>query len=232
MKKDTLTFIVFVTVGIQSFAQEVDRNYLLGRFKQQEDNRFVKLEDQYAAGAARGQYLRREAYDAFKRMAEAARKENVELIIISATRNFEQQKAIWERKWDAEASIQNEADRAKKILLYSSMPGTSRHHWGTDMDLNNLENSYFESGEGLRIYTWLINHAGEFGFCQPYTSKENGRTGYEEEKWHWTYTPLSNEFLKTYKQSIRHTDIHGFKGADIAVTIEVIKLYVDGVSCK
>ena len=227
-----MTFILFLTVCILSLSQEVDRNYLLGRFNQKEDNRFVKLEDEHTAGAARGQYLRKETYEAFKRMAEAARRDNVELIIISATRNFEQQKSIWERKWDAEASIKNEADRAKKILLYSSMPGTSRHHWGTDMDLNNLENSYFERGEGLRIYTWLINHAGEFGFCQPYTNKKNGRTGYEEEKWHWSYTPLSNEFLKAYKISVRTTDIQGFQGAHIAAAIEVIKLYVDGVSCK
>ena len=32
------------------------------------------------------------------------------------------------------------------------MPSTSRHHWGTDLDLNNLNNSYFTSGKGKKIY--------------------------------------------------------------------------------
>ena len=55
---------------------------------------------------------------------------------------------------------------AKTILLYSSMPTTSRHHWGTDMDINSLENSYFASGQGLKEYTWLKKNAAKFGFCQ------------------------------------------------------------------
>lgn len=211
---------------------QTEKNYLLGKINQGEDSRFVLLEDRHTAGSARGQYLRKETYEAFKRMAEAAKKDNVQLIIISATRNFFQQKSIWERKWQAESVIDNEIDRAKKILLYSSMPGTSRHHWGTDMDLNNLNNEYFDSGEGLIIYEWLKTHAHEFGFCQPYTSKINGRTGYEEEKWHWSYTPLSNQFLKAYKATITSPDIAGFLGCETAEKIDVIKNYVDGVSCK
>ena len=44
----------------------------------------------------------------------------------------------------------------KEIMKYSSMPSTSRHHWGTDIDLNSLENSYFEKGEGKKYSIgWL-----------------------------------------------------------------------------
>jgi zinc D-Ala-D-Ala carboxypeptidase len=230
--KKAVVFVLIALVTFQLTAQEVDNNYLLGRFDQQEDARFVKLEDAHTRGSARGQYLRKETYEAFKRMAEAAQKDGVQLVIISATRNFFQQKAIWERKWQAESAIESEVERAKKILLFSSMPGTSRHHWGTDVDLNNLNNSYFESGEGLKIYEWLKTNAHEYGFCQPYTSKEGGRTGYEEERWHWSYTPLSNEFLKAYKQTIQLSDIQGFLGHDTAAKIRVIQYYVEGVSCK
>lgn len=224
--------IMFLLIAAPAIGQEVDKNYLLGRFDQQQDDRFIKLDDQYTRGSARSQYLRKETYEAFKRMAEAAQQEGVQLVIVSATRNFFQQKTIWERKWQAEAAIENEVDRAKKILLFSSMPGTSRHHWGTDIDLNNLNNSYFETGEGLKIYTWLKAHAHKYGFCQPYTSKEGGRTGYEEERWHWSYTPLSNEFLKAYKQTIRLADIRDFLGCETAAKIDVIQYYVDGVMCK
>jgi LAS superfamily LD-carboxypeptidase LdcB len=122
--------------------------------------------------------------------------------------------------------------RAKLILLYSSMPGTSRHHWGTDMDLNSLENSYFDSGEGLKIYQWLTTHAAKFGFCQPYTSKAAGRTGYEEEKWHWSYWPLSKKLLSDYVKSVRYSDIKGFEGSKTAKSINAIEKYVQGIGCK
>ncbi|MBX2946473.1 MAG: M15 family metallopeptidase [Cyclobacteriaceae bacterium] len=213
-------------------AQDVDKNYLLGKFNPDQDARFVRLDDQHTGGSAKGAYLRKETYEAFIRMAEAAKEDGVKLTIISATRNYFQQKAIWERKWMAEASIKNEADRAKKILLFSSMPGTSRHHWGTDMDLNDLNNEYFDSGEGLKIYEWLKAHAHEYGFCQPYTSKVNGRTGYEEERWHWSYTPLSIPFLEAYKSTIKLSDIKDFLGSDTAPKLDVIVNYVDGVACR
>jgi LAS superfamily LD-carboxypeptidase LdcB len=112
------------------------------------------------------------------------------------------------------------------------MPATSRHHWGTDMDLNSLDNSYFESGEGLKIYQWLTAHAADYGFCQPYTSKSGGRTGYEEEKWHWSYLPLSGEFLEQYKNLVTYADIEGFKGSEVSKSMKVISHFVDGVACK
>jgi D-alanyl-D-alanine carboxypeptidase len=224
--------LAILFIGFTAGAQQADKNYLLGRFEPAEDNRFVKPDDRFTAGAARSQYLRRETFEAFKKMAEAAQTEGIVLTIISATRNFYQQKAIWERKWEAEAAVTDEAERAKKILLFSSMPGTSRHHWGTDMDLNNLNNDYFASGEGLKIYTWLKAHAHKYGFCQPYTSREYGRTVYEEEKWHWSYTPLSNEFLKAYVETIRISDIRDFEGSHTSAQIDVIRNYVEGVSCK
>ncbi|MCU0356954.1 MAG: M15 family metallopeptidase [Cyclobacteriaceae bacterium] len=213
-------------------AQEIDKNYLLGRFDPAKDDRFIKPDDAYTEGSARSQYLRKETYETFVRMADAAKKDGVKLVIISATRNFDQQKAIWDRKWQADMVSTDDVHRAKKIMLYSSMPGTSRHHWGTDIDLNNLNNDYFEKGKGLKIYNWLKNHAAEYGFCQPYTNKDNGRTGYEEEKWHWSYTPLSNDLLKQYKEQVAYEDITGFNGSNIAPLIDVIRSYVDGVNCR
>lgn len=221
-------------------AQEVDKKYLLGQFDETKDIRFTKLSDEYARGSAVGKFLRKETYQAFVKMAEAAKKDSVYLFIISATRNFTAQKSIWENKWEGRMLVEGKdlttvADhkiRARLILLYSSMPGTSRHHWGTDMDLNALENSYFSSGNGLKIYEWLQAHAAEYGFCQPYTSKAKGRTGYEEEKWHWSYLPLSTNFLKEYVKSISYVDIKDFKGSEVAKSIKAIENYVQGIGCK
>ena len=94
------------------------------------------------------------------------------------------------------------------------MPTTSRHHWGTDIDLNSLSNSYFEQGKGKKEYEWLIENANKYGFYQVYTSKENGRTGYNLEKWHWSYLPLASEYLKFYNANITYKDISGFKGSE------------------
>jgi len=221
-------------------AQSVDKNYLLGKFDPSTHSQFVKLQDEHTQGSGRGAYLRKETYDAFVKMSEAAKKEGVNLVIISATRNFDSQKRIWENKWEGRTKVEgknlttvkNKKERARLILLYSSMPSTSRHHWGTDMDLNNLENSFFETGEGLLIYQWLTAHAAEFGFCQPYTAKKDGRTGYEEERWHWSYLPLSGEFLEQYKKLVVYSDIKGFAGSEVAKDMQVIKKYVEGVACK
>lgn len=235
-----LLSIVFLSTVNLVFGQSSEKEYLLGRFDETNDARFVRLSEAYARGSAVGKYLRKETYEAFVKMAGAAQKEGVNLFIISATRNYESQKTIWENKWEGRTLVEGKnlttisdlSERARMILLYSSMPGTSRHHWGTDMDLNALENSYFESGEGLKIYQWLVAHAAEYGFCQPYTSKAQGRTGYEEEKWHWSYLPLSSELLKKYVKTVRYSDIKGFKGSEIAKSIKAIDKYVQGVSCK
>ncbi len=241
MKKVFTLLWFFCAIAFSLVAQDVDKKYLMGQFDPVTDSRFAKIDDAFAQGSAKGGVLRKETYEAFVKMAEAAKKEGINLFIISATRNFDSQKKIWENKWDGKTLVQgkdlttvaDKSERARLILLYSSMPTTSRHHWGTDMDLNSLENSFFESGEGLKIYNWLLLHASEYGFCQPYTSKKDGiRTGYEEEKWHWSYLPLSSTFLKQYKKSITHADITGFKGSEVAISIKVIDRYVDGVACK
>lgn len=217
-----------------------DKDYLLGRFEPACDERFVAIDSSYWKGHAGVYYLRKEAYQAFQQMEQKAKEDGVDLFIVSAARNFDQQKEIWENKWSGKTlvngkDLSKEEDlslRTKTILLYSSMPGASRHHWGTDMDLNNLENEYFEKGEGLKVYEWLCEHAPSFGFCQPYTSKENGRKGYEEEKWHWSYLPLSSDLLKDYKETISYTDISNFEGSEMAELLCIIDDYVEGVACQ
>lgn len=235
----TVWLILFFASTV--IAQTIDKNYLLGKFDPKSDARFVAIDEAYADGGAKEGVLRQETYSAFLKMAKAAEADDVRLIIISATRSYESQKRIWENKWNGKVKVEgkdlttvaNKEERAKLILLYSSMPSTSRHHWGTDIDLNELENSYFESGEGLKIYTWLTRHADKYGFCQPYTSKKDGkRTGYEEEKWHWSYLPLSSMLLKQYKRQVRYEDIAGFEGSEVAKSIRVIEKYVEGVACK
>jgi D-alanyl-D-alanine carboxypeptidase len=228
----------------QEAIEAVPMHYLLGTFDQAKDSNFVQLQSRHSAGSARGAYLQKEAYQAFVRMHDAAKADGINLTILSATRNFDYQKGIWEAKWNGKrkvagknlaAEVPDFEERALLILRYSSMPGTSRHHWGTDIDINNFENSYFASGKGKAEYDWLVAHAAEYGFCQPYTAKGNDRPhGYEEERWHWSYMPLAKTYLKAYQEKVDPSMIKGFAGAEVVAPLQVIERYVSGVNslCK
>ena len=201
---------------------------VLGKFDYKTDSTFTKVSAQHSAKTL---YLNKSVYTAFLDMYNAAKKDGVELHILSGTRNFNEQKAIWERKWNTYSNLEP-LKRAQKILEYSSMPSSSRHHWGTDLDLNSLSNSYFSSGKGKTIYDWLNANANQFGFYQVYTTKDNGRTGYNLEKWHWSYLPLAHHYLKFYNSNITIEDISDFKGFDTAKELHIIEDYVNGISIK
>ncbi len=215
-------------------AMDVSREQLLGLITPSADDDFVLIDPGYASRP--GMYLRRAAYDAFLDMRAAALADRITLIVLSATRDFDHQKRIWENKWHGRqvlhgnimaADIKDPVERAREILRFSAMPGTSRHHWGTDIDLNSLVNSYFESGEGKRVYEWLLENAAKHGFCQPYTKHGDERTGgYEEEKWHWSYMPLANSFYRAFKHKITYDDIKGFAGHETARELQVIDRFV------
>lgn len=201
---------------------------LLGRFDPGTHEGFVRIAAKYTTKPEI--YMRGEAYAAFERMHAAAKLEGVNLVIVSATRNFDYQKGIWERKWKRPQYMGwQDLDKVKDIMRYSSMPGTSRHHWGTDVDFNHLENDWFTKGEGKKLYDWLQANAGEYGFAQTYTSKASGRTGYEEEKWHWSYLPLAKGYLEAYTHQVRYSDISGFNGASQAEAVRAIEDFVCGI---
>lgn len=223
-EKDT---VVLVTKSV--YPEYLNKEYVLGRFDYTKHSDFIKIPKEFSS---KTRYLRREVFDMFHKMATKAKKEGITLKIVSATRNFAHQKRIWNYKWTDKYKKHPENKRALKILEYSSMPGTSRHHWGTDIDINNLEDAYFLKGQGKKEYDWLINNANKFGFYQAYTSKENGRTGYNEEKWHWSYTPLSSIYLKYYNEHIYNQDIKDFEGSRFAKEINMVKNYVNGVNLK
>lgn len=219
-----------------------DPDYLLGKINYADyPGSFTLIKPPYASSSM---YLRIDAYQAFQSMADSAKKDGIQLRIISAARNFDRQRSIWEAKWNGERLVEGKnlakdvsepAERARYILLYSSMPGSSRHHWGTDIDINSLEDAYFLSGKGKLEYEWLQKNASFFGFCQPYTPKGNDRlTGYEEEKWHWTFMPVSSILTAEYALRITLTDIKGFKGDETAKDLDIIKNYVLGIApqCK
>ncbi|MFD1064074.1 M15 family metallopeptidase [Winogradskyella litorisediminis] len=205
---------------------KIDKDFLLGKFDYKTHLDFIKVDSKLSSKVL---FLQKETYVAFLKMHTVAKAEEINLIIISGTRNFEEQKRIWNRKWEKYKNL-SPVERAEKIMEYSSMPATSRHHWGTDLDLNNLNNSYFDSGEGEKIYDWLVKNANDYGFYQVYNDKISGRTGYNLERWHWSYLPLASKYLKSYNSQISYDDISGFDGAEYADNLKSIQDYVNGIS--
>lgn len=216
--------------------------HLTGKFDPAGDTAFVNIAAAYTTRT--GIYLRKEAYKAFCLMADSAKKDGIILKIVSATRNFDAQKIIWEDKWNGRklvggkylnVSCPDPVTRAKTILLYSSMPGTSRHHWGTDVDINSVAPSYFQTAQGKKELQWLETHAAHFGFCRPYVPFGDKRsTGYQPEEWHWSYMPLAGPLLQEYLKTVTYNDIVGFDGDETVFEIRVIEQYVKGVNsdCK
>lgn len=214
----------------------ISKEYLMGQFNPAGDERFERIDRQYLVYPDRKIFIRKEAMAKFKEMRLRAKEDGISLKIMSATRPFNVQKAIWERKWRGEQRVNGQfvpqgaskKAKAEQILEWNSMPSTSRHHWGTDIDINNINPEYWLKGQGAKEYAWLVAHAAEFGFCQVYSA---GRLyGYQEEKWHWSYIPLAKKFTDEYKKYIKDTDIHGFLGAEAAAEIEVVKKYVLGIN--
>lgn len=212
-----------------------EKKYLLGEFEPSERNDFSIIPKEYTTGGNK-MYLRNETLVAFYKMRESAIKNGIELKILSATRNFNYQKNLWNDKWSGATivegqnlskSITDGLERFKKILEYSAVPGMSRHHWGTDIDINEVNPSYFNGEKGRVEYDWLKQNAWVFGFCEPYNLKGGERpTGHNGEKWHWSYYPLANTFYKEYKDLIKEEDIKGFMGDQYVVGQNLIDEYV------
>ncbi|MAP54286.1 M15 family metallopeptidase [Altibacter sp.] len=154
--------------------------------------------------------MHKEAKAAFERMKQEAAAEGITIEVVSAYRSFQRQKEIFEgkyRRFTDQGLSPSEA--ITKIIEYSTIPGTSRHHWGTDLDLidssvprpqNVLQPEHFHgTGPFCRLKEWMNRHANTFGFYEVYTDNAH-RKGFKYEPWHFSYAPVSIPMLKAYKK--------------------------------
>jgi LAS superfamily LD-carboxypeptidase LdcB len=157
-----------------------------------------------------------DAVAAVLQLREAAARAGVDLTIVSSFRDFERQTAIWNGKFRGERPLLDRAgrplDAAKldergkvdAILLWSALPGASRHHWGTDFDVIDraamppdyrpqLTVEEFDAGGPFaRLNEWLGLNLARFGFFRPYTTD---RGGVHPEPWHLSYAPVAQPAL-------------------------------------
>lgn len=150
-------------------------------------------------------------------LKKAALDAGFELTVCSGFRSFESQLSIWNGKASGLRPILDsqgkKLDISKmgpenimfSILRWSALPGLSRHHWGTDLDVFDqralpenyqlqLVSEEFE-GEGYfaPLHDWLDKNLSRFGFFRPY---EKDLGGVSPERWHISYAPLAQQYWK------------------------------------
>ncbi len=161
--------------------------------------------------------IHKKAYKPFLKMRQAALKVGIDIKIVSGFRSFERQLQIWNNKYKLyQKQDISDKEIIQKIITYSTIPGTSRHHWGTDIDIIDanvsqpetdllLEENYHGNGVYCKLNEWMQSHAHEFGFYLVYTDNYN-RSGFNYEPWHFSYKPLSKSYLKSYL-NLNHDDL-------------------------
>lgn len=148
--------------------------------------------------------LQKEAYLALETMKKEALTKNVKIHVVSSYRDFNHQNRLWLKKYKKYSALgYSKIKIINKIKEYSAIPGTSRHHWGTDVDLidydkkfsNNPLNNKKNKQNSFR--NWMDGNAHKYGFYLVYTDNKF-REGYNYESWHYTYHKLSKPMLKAY----------------------------------
>ena len=115
------------------------------------------------------------AESALERMAQAAKRDGITLVVSSTYRSFDYQKTVYERI--VREIGQAEADRE------SARPGTSQHQLGTAADFGSITDAFAETQAGK----WLASHAHEYGWSLSFPNGYEQTTGYRWESWHYRY---------------------------------------------
>jgi len=192
--------------------------------------------------------LQAAASKSFISMKKEAAKKGIQLHITSGHRDYNKQLTIWNNKFDRyQAKGLSGLESIKKITEYSAMPGTSRHHWGTDADIldisvvqpkSPLNSNHYITSKGVynKMYEWMQANASRFDFYETYTN-DAARKGYEFEPWHYSYQPLSTDYLKKYNQIVTVQNIlsPSLQGKDFITEIFFNKYkqdYINGINSR
>lgn len=170
--------------------------------------------------------VHRALLEPFLKLRHDAALAGFDLRIGSGFRDFDRQLAIWNAKAAGQRVLLDSAgceldynqlsarERLYAILRWSALPGASRHHWGTDIDIYDaaavaadyqLQLSPAEVGEGgpfAALHDWLDQRMEEgdcCGFFRPYA---RDRGGIAPERWHLSYAPLALKF-----QQLNHSAV-------------------------
>ena len=164
----------------------VNKFYLLDEEYEPE---LVDIKNWYSYGK---QQIIEEVYDNFILMFNAAKKDNITLIINDSYRSYEDQKKTHKRYGDA----------------YAARAGASEHNSGLAIDIvtYGADGDNFDETEA---FTWLSNHAHEYGFILRYPKDKEYITGYDYESWHYRY--LGRDLAtKVYESGLTYEEYYAY----------------------
>jgi len=161
-----------------------------------------------------GVQLQPQVLRTFDALVGDAHKAGLDLSAASSFRSFERQAFIVNSKLRGERVVLDDNDRPLvreqhsvsewlyAILRFSALPGTSRHHWGTDLDVfdraalrGDLQLTVRESEAVFSdLHAWLDERMAQdksYGFFRPYATD---RGGVSPEPWHISYAPIATEY--------------------------------------
>jgi LAS superfamily LD-carboxypeptidase LdcB len=195
----------------------------------------VGLADDHLCDAATaeslGAFVHRDVVAPLTALHDAARTAGFDLRLTSGFRGFERQRSIWNRKVAGELAVLDSCgtpldiatltphELMLAILRWSALPGASRHHWGTDIDVYDaaatpagyevqlIPAEVDAGGMHAPLHEWLdarIAANAAFGFYRPY---DRDRGGVAPERWHLSYAPLSSHFLSQLTPALLHDTI-------------------------
>ncbi len=150
-------------------------------------NKYTSLPEKYApddvVGMSNwysypGNSIRKDVYDAFKEMFNAAKEEGLTLIVNSSYRTYEVQKEIYDDYDDNRG--REYADK------YAARPDFSEHQTGLSIDIFS-PGSNMETFEGTDEFKWLSENSYKYGFILRYPKNKEDITGYSYEAWHYRY---------------------------------------------
>jgi LAS superfamily LD-carboxypeptidase LdcB len=178
--------------------------------------------------AIQNHYLHANIVNDFVALQSAAASAGLDLCIASSFRDFNRQSAIWNAKFSNKRVVLNKAQQAVElnslsdiekctaIMLYSALPGASRHHLGTDLDifdkgavsddyeLQLTPDEYQHGGPFAELSQWLDTHLAEFGFYRPY---QHDLGGVAPELWHISHISQSEQLMSHLSLEILHNCI-------------------------
>jgi LAS superfamily LD-carboxypeptidase LdcB len=149
----------------------------------------------------------------FLNLRRAALADGFDVVPQSSFRDFSRQLKIWNAKYsgaaplyDASGRLLTAADllpaqRVTAILQWSALPGASRHHWGTDLDLIDRKAvgpdyrvqlsaaEFAPPGPFAPLAAWLDINAPRFGFFRPFRGV---LSGVQAEPWHFSFAPVAD----------------------------------------
>jgi LAS superfamily LD-carboxypeptidase LdcB len=162
-----------------------------------------------------GARVHRDVVEPFLGLRADAKEKGFDLQILSGFRAFQSQATIWNEKCsgsrpvlDSNGSPLDIADMSPReivysILRWSALPGASRHHWGTDIDVfdENARPTGYEidlvpeevetNGMFAPVHEWLddlLQANSAYGFFRPY---DKDRDGVAPERWHLSHAPVA-----------------------------------------